>query len=102
VIEATGSPAGFEDALAATRPRGTLVLKTTVTDQTRLDLTPLVVNEIRVIGSRCGPFPHALRALETGSIDVASLISGQVPLDRADEGLRLAAEPGALKVLIET
>jgi len=101
VIEATGSPAGFEDAVAATRPRGTLLLKTTATEQRRVDLTPLVVHEIRVIGSRCGPFPHALQALETGSIDVASLISGRVPLSRADEGLRLAAEPGALKVLIE-
>jgi threonine dehydrogenase-like Zn-dependent dehydrogenase len=102
VVEATGSPASFECAVAATRPRGTLVLKTTAAERRPLDLTPLVINEIRVIGSRCGPFPHALRALETGSIDVASLISGRVPLSRADEGLRLAAEPGALKVLIET
>jgi threonine dehydrogenase-like Zn-dependent dehydrogenase len=59
------------------------------------------VNEIRVVGSRCGPFPPALRALELGSVDVRSLVSERVPLDKADEGLRRACEPGTLKVLVE-
>jgi threonine dehydrogenase-like Zn-dependent dehydrogenase len=67
-----------------------------------LDLSSLVVNEIRVIGSRCGPFPPALRALETGSIDVTSLISKRLPLRDSAEALRLAGQPGQLKVLIET
>ena len=56
---------------------------------------------MHVVGSRCGPFPPALRALETNAIDVRSLIQARVPLARADEALRLAAEPGVLKVLIE-
>jgi threonine dehydrogenase-like Zn-dependent dehydrogenase len=87
VIEATGTAEGFERAVAATRPRGTLVLKSTVGHRPKIDLAPLVVNEIKVVGSRCGPFPPALRALELGVVDVRSLVTDRVPLDRADEGL---------------
>ena len=101
VVEATGTAEGFARAIAATRPRGTLVLKSTVSERPSLDLSPIVVDEIRVVGSRCGPFPPALRALETGSVDVGSLISHRVALDDAVEGLRKASQPGALKVLIE-
>ena len=102
VVEATGSAEGFERAVAATRPRGTLVLKSTVAESPGLNLAPLVIDEISVVGSRCGPFPPALRALETGVVDVRSLVSERVPLARADEALQRAAEPGVLKVLIET
>jgi len=102
VVEATGTAEGFERAVAMTRPRGTLVLKSTVNEKPTINLTPLVIDEIQVVGSRCGPFPPALRALELGTIDVRSLISDRVPLERADEALRLATGPGALKVLIET
>ena len=102
VVEATGTAAGFESAVAATRPRGTLVLKSTVAETTQLSLAPLVINEITVVGSRCGPFQPALEALATGSVDVRSLISERVPLSDAADALRLAAEPGRLKVLIET
>ncbi len=102
VVEATGSAEGFARAVAATRPRGTLVLKSTLADRSHVDLAPLVIDEIRVVGSRCGPFPPALRALETGSIDVRPLISDRVPLADAERGLRRAGEPGVLKVLIET
>jgi threonine dehydrogenase-like Zn-dependent dehydrogenase len=101
VVEATGSAEGFARALAATRPRGTLVLKSTLADRSHVDLAPLVIDEIRVVGSRCGPFPPALRALETGSIDVRPLISDRVSLADAEQGLRRAAEPGVLKVLID-
>ena len=101
VVEATGTADGFARAVAATRPRGTLVLKSTVCERPSLDLSPIVTDEIRVLGSRCGPFPPALRALETGSVDVGSLISHRVALDDAIEGLRKASQPGALKVLIE-
>jgi len=100
VVEATGSASGFALAAAAARPRGTVVLKSTVAETAPLNLAPLVINEITAVGSRCGPFAPALRALETGTVDVCSLISARVPLVRADEGLRLAAEPGVLKVLI--
>ena len=102
VVEATGSPSGFEHAIAAVKPRGTLVLKSTFRETPSIDLAPLVVDEIRVIGSRCGPFPPAMRALETGSVDVRSLVCDRIPLCDAVEALRLADAPGALKVLVET
>ncbi len=101
VVDATGSIEGLRRALSATRPRGTIVLKSTTATKARLDLSALVVNEIRVVGSRCGPFPPALRALETGSVDVTSLISDRVSLAKCDEALRRAGKPGQLKVLIE-
>jgi threonine dehydrogenase-like Zn-dependent dehydrogenase len=102
VVEATGTADGFELAVAATRPRGTLVVKSTVAEPTRLNLAPLVINEISVVGSRCGPFEPALKALASNSVDVRSLISERVPLRDAADALRLAAQPGRLKVLIET
>lgn len=101
VIEATGTASGFERAVAATKPRGTLVLKSTVGHRPKIDLAPLVVNEIKVVGSRCGPFPPALRALELGTVDVDSLVAERVPLARAAEGLSRASAKGSLKVLIE-
>ncbi len=101
VVEATGTANGLAAAIAAVRPRGTLVLKSTVAIGAELNLAPLVINEITLVGSRCGPFPPALHALAHGTVDVRSLISDRVPLARAQEGLRLAAQPGVLKVLIE-
>lgn len=101
VVEATGSAAGFAAAVAATRPRGTVVLKSTVAEKAPLSLADVVVQEIRVIGSRCGSFAPALRALSTGSVDVTSLISARVPLREAERGLAMAARPGMLKVLID-
>ncbi|MCH8890257.1 MAG: alcohol dehydrogenase catalytic domain-containing protein [Myxococcales bacterium] len=101
VVDATGSVGGLQKALAVTRPRGTVVLKSTTATKARLDLSTLVVNEIRVVGSRCGPFPPALRALETGSIDVASLISHRTSLANCDEALRRAGDRGQLKVLVD-
>jgi threonine dehydrogenase-like Zn-dependent dehydrogenase len=101
VVEATGSRDGFAAALAAVKPRGTIVLKSTLAESAATDLAPVVVNEVRVIGSRCGPFPPALRALAAGAVEVAPLVADRVPLTRADEALRLAERPGTLKVLIE-
>ncbi len=101
VVEATGSAEGFEQAVAVTRPRGTLVLKSTVAESPGTNLAPLVIDEITVVGSRCGPFPPALRALETRAVDVSSLMTDRLPLARADEALRRAGEPGVLKILIE-
>ena len=100
VVEATGSAEGFAIAARATLPRGTLVLKSTVADRAQVDLAPLVIHEITVVGSRCGSFEPALRALESGSVEVRPLISARVPLDRADDALREAARPGVLKVLV--
>jgi threonine dehydrogenase-like Zn-dependent dehydrogenase len=77
------------------------VLKSTVHERPSVDLAPLVIHEISVVGSRCGPFPPALRALETCAVDVLPLVSDRLPLARADEALRRAARPGTLKVLVE-
>lgn len=101
VVDATGSAAGFEAAVAACKPRGTLVLKSTVAGDVPMNLSPLVIQEIRVIGSRCGSFAPALRALNVGSVDVTPLVGARVPLREADRGLALAAKPGMLKVLID-
>ena len=102
VVEATGSARGFALALACTRPRGTLVLKSTVAEHPSVDLAPLVVHEIQVVGSRCGPFPPALAALAAGSVDVAPLVHARVDLAHAERALARTAEPGVLKVLVET
>jgi threonine dehydrogenase-like Zn-dependent dehydrogenase len=101
VVEATGTARGFQAAVAATRPRGTLVLKTTLAEHPSIDLAPLVIHEIRLVGSRCGPFAPALRALAEDRVDVASLVHERLPLARADEALARAAHPGVLKVLID-
>ncbi len=101
VVEATGSARGLGAAIAATRPRGTIVLKSTVADRLSLDLAPLVINEISVVGSRCGRFAPALQALEADAIDVTSLIADTLPLQRGVEAFERAAQPGMLKVLLE-
>lgn len=101
LVEATGSAAGFEAAIAATKPRGTLVLKSTVAEKAPMSLAPIVVQEIRLVGSRCGSFAPALRALAAGSVDVTPLIGARVSLREAERGLAMAAKPGMLKVLID-
>ena len=101
VVEASGSAARFARAASAPRPRGTLVLKSTLAEAPSLDLAPLVVNEINVVGSRCGPFEPALAALADGSIEVEPLIAARFPLQLAQAALARAGEPGVLKVLID-
>lgn len=101
VVEATGSAEGFAAAVAATEPRGTLVLKSTVAEHPAVDLAPLVIHEIRLVGSRCGPFAPALRALAEERVTVEPLVTTRLPLRRAHEALERAALRGALKVLVE-
>jgi threonine dehydrogenase-like Zn-dependent dehydrogenase len=101
VVEATGSPEGLRQALDIVRPRGTLVLKSTFAEAPGLDLAPLVIDEIQLVGSRCGPFPPALAAIGSGEIEVSPLVCDRLPLARADEALRRAGTPGTLKVLID-
>lgn len=101
VVEATGSARGFAAAVSATRPRGTLVQKSTVAGEVKLDLAPIVIHEISVVGSRCGRFEPALAALGANEIDVTPLVSARFPLARAEEALARAASPGTLKVLLE-
>lgn len=100
VVEATGSAGGFALAVAATRPRGTLVLKSTVAERAPLNLAPLVVDEITVVGSRCGAFEPALQALANGTVDVRRLIAARYALNDGAEAIR-AARSGKLKILIE-
>ncbi len=100
VVEATGSASGFQTALRHVKPRGTLVLKTTVSQSVPIDLTSVVVDEIEVVGSRCGRFEPALKALSQG-LDVSPLIQGSFPLTEAGPAFELARAPGSLKVLLE-
>jgi len=101
VVECTGRPEGFAAARRILRPRGMLVLKSTYHGGVEADLTGLVVDEITLVGSRCGPFPPALRLLQRGLVDVQPLISAVYPLDRGMEAFARAAEPGVLKVLLQ-
>jgi threonine dehydrogenase-like Zn-dependent dehydrogenase len=100
VIEASGRPRGFELALDLLRPQGTLVLKSTFHGATPIDAARIVVEEIRVVGSRCGRFAPALDLLARGAVDVGPLISEVISLDRAEDAMRRAALPGVLKVLL--
>ena len=101
VIEATGSASGFDLARRALRPRGTLVLKSTYRGEMSLNWSPFVVDEITIVGSRCGPFAPALRLLERGEVDPAVLIAGRYPLSKAVEAMQAAQKPGMLKILLE-
>jgi threonine dehydrogenase-like Zn-dependent dehydrogenase len=99
-VEATGAPGGFELARRALRPRGTLVLKSTYAGAFAVDLSALVVDEVTVVGSRCGPFGAALRLLERRAVDPTPLIDAEYPLSRAIEAFERAGQPGTLKVLL--
>jgi alcohol dehydrogenase len=100
VVEATGSSAGLESALRMVRPRGTVFLKSTVHDRAAIDWARVIVNEISLVGSRCGRFEPALELLRLGSVDVESMISARFPLADAAGAFEHAARKGALKVLL--
>jgi alcohol dehydrogenase len=101
VIDCTGEPEGLQVALGLVRPRGTIVLKSTYAEAGQVDLAPAVVNEVSIIGSRCGPFGEALDALARRKIDVAPLISRSVRLERGVEAFAAAADPAHVKVLLK-
>ncbi len=100
VVDCTGSASGFEMAMAMVRPRGTIVLKSTVAQGKPLNLAPLVVDEINVIGSRCGPFREALLALADKSVDVVSLISRRMRIEQGVDAIEYASRKGVLKVIV--
>ena len=100
VIECTGTAQGLAMAMALVRPRGTIVLKSTVADKSTLSLAPLVIDEIRVQGSRCGPFAPALRALSNKLVNVQPLISATYTLNEVLQAFQHATEKGVLKVLV--
>ncbi len=101
VVEATGSSAGLEQAIALTVPRGVLIMKSTVHDRVSIDTAPVIVNEISLIGSRCGRFPPALELLAQGNLILQPLIEDRFPLREAPRAFARAAEKGVLKVLLD-
>ena len=100
VVEATGSSSGFALALSAVRPRGTLILKSTIAANHRISLNPIVINEINVVGSRCGPFPDALDALSKKRVMVTPLIEKIYSLNDGLAAVSHAGKSGARKILL--
>jgi len=101
VVECTGSESGLPTALTLVRPRGTIVLKTTVAGTQTLAWAPFVIDEVTLVGSRCGPFDRALNALEHGLVDVEPLITDRFNLSKGLMALQRAQQKGVLKVLLE-
>jgi len=101
IVEATGTIGGFEMAQNLVKARGTIVLKSTVAGSKNINLAPLVIDEISLIGSRCGAFKPAIRALQKKLIDIKPLISGKFKFTEADKALELSKTKGILKVIID-
>ncbi len=101
VVEVTGSSEGFNLARKAIRPRGTLVMKSTYKGDVTVNFSSIVVDEIQIIGSRCGPFEPALRLMEKREVDPTMLIAGEYSLKDALQAFEKAAQPGVLKVLVD-
>jgi len=100
-VECTGNAEGLERARGAVRPRGTIVLKSTYRGRASLDVSRIVVDEITLVGSRCGPFAPALALLAEGRVDVRPLVHARFPLHEAVAAFAEAARPGVMKVLVE-
>lgn len=100
VVEATGNAGGFGFSVAHTKPRGTLILKSTIAANQPVDLNPVVVNELTLIGSRCGLFEPALRYLNTG-VDLSPLIGAVYPAERITEAFEMAKTRGAMKIMVD-
>ena len=100
VVDATGVPGGFKTARKAVRPRGRLVLKSTYADTLEFDASALVVDEISLIGSRCGPFAPALRLIEKNLVDPSLLISQEMPLTAGLRAFERAKDPDVIKILL--
>lgn len=101
VVEATGSISGFETSMALTKPRGTLILKSTIAASKEFNLAPIVIDEITVLGSRCGQFAPALRLLESKRIDVTKLISDIYSIDQSIAAFERNKEKSSVKVLVQ-
>jgi len=101
VVEATGSNSGFTDTMKLVKPRGAVVLKSTIASRENLDLTSTIINEITLIGSRCGLFKPAIDALATGVISVDSMVDCTFPLDKFEDAIVHAKKPDTLKVFLK-
>jgi threonine dehydrogenase-like Zn-dependent dehydrogenase len=102
LVDATGSGDGLRQAVGMTKPRGTVILKSTMHGLVPVDTAPVIVNEITLVGSRCGRFEPALRLLQNGRVDVRPLISEVIPLKWAKAAFKQAAAPGVLKVMLQS
>jgi threonine dehydrogenase-like Zn-dependent dehydrogenase len=100
LVEATGSPTGLALALHMIKPRGTMVLKSTFHGAAPLEPWPIVVKEITIVGSRCGPFEKALVLLRSGKVDPMPLITRTFPLESAPDAIELAQKAGVMKILL--
>ena len=101
VVEATGSNSGFVDTMKLVKPRGIVILKSTIASRENLDLTPTIINEITLIGSRCGLFKPAIDALASGIISVNSMIDSTFPLEKFEDAIIHAKNPNTLKVFLK-
>jgi len=101
VVEATGSGSGFLDSMKLVKPKGTVILKSTIASKENLDLTPAVVNEITLVGSRCGPFRPAINALASGVISVDGLIDSEYSLENFQEAFDQAKKSDTLKIVLK-
>jgi threonine dehydrogenase-like Zn-dependent dehydrogenase len=101
VVDCTGHPEGFAMALEIIRPRGTLVMKSSYAGKAAIDLTQVVVDELHVVGSRCGNFEPAIAALANQNVDVLSMVDGRYPLSQAQRAFAHASQAGVLKLLLE-
>ncbi len=100
VVESTGSAEGLRCAVGIVRPRGTVIMKSTVHDEVKINMAPVIVNEITLLGSRCGLFEPALQLLSEGKINTAAMVAAEYPLSEAPAAFARAAERGVLKVLL--
>lgn len=100
IVEASGNPDGISEALNRVKPRGKIVAKSTFFGKSEIDISRLVINEIQLIGSRCGPFKRALDFLKRKLIDVRDMVDGDYPLQEAQKAFELAEKPETIKVLL--
>ena len=101
VVDCTGSADGLKLAMELVRPRGTIILKTTCVDPGQVNLAPLVIDEVRLLGSRCGPFPEAINALARQAVEVRSMISRTYPISEAAAAFHAAGQSENLKILLK-
>ncbi len=102
VIDCSGKASGFETAIGMLRPRGHLILKSTFVPDKTIDLSPVVINELQIIGSRCGPFKDAIEALLAGQVITSGLITGRYDLEDGLKAFAAASSPEHIKVIIKT
>jgi len=99
-VDSTGSADGLRQAVSMTRPRGTVVMKSTVHNEVKIDMAPVIVNEITLVGSRCGLFEPAMKLLSEGKVDTSAMLAAEYPLSEAPAAFEKAAQRGVLKVLL--